>query len=261
MSKSNTVNGTDRQGMSKAEQRIYFALANDGNKLFDIGLIRSYGLCGEGMLKQTLASMVKKGWLVRIKKGMYTLDKSADPFKIGPYVFGGYVAFSSALYVYGVFDEMPSVVYVANIGISSKKRIGNIEIQGVALHRRAVGFVAYMGYTVSSKAKTLYDCFYMPENAGGYSKVLRAISMLKLEAGDWKEFLSYVRTFGSPSFMRRVGYMLESLNGIGRFVPRYVITGLNRKGGVARLGSGRHGAYIRKWNIVDYVGMETLLGF
>ncbi len=247
--------------MSPTEQRIYFALQNSGNHLFDTGLIRSYKLCSNGMLLPALASLVKKGWLTRIKRGLYTTDISTDPFKIGPYMFNGYLAFSSALYVYNAYDETPSVVYVANVNISAARHIGGIEVKGVAMHKRALGTTAYEGYAISTKAKTIYDCFYLPENVGGYGKILRAITLLKMNTADWTEFLSYVNRFEKDGFKRRIGYMLEMLNGIGNFVPRKVIGDLNVGGSTVKLGSGSGGRYIKKWNIVDYIGSDSLLGF
>ena len=247
--------------MSPTEQRVYFALQNSENHLFDIGIIKSYKLCSDGMLRRSLAALVKKRRLIRIKKGLYTTDMDVDPFRISTDRFNGYLAFSSALYIYNAYDEMPSTVYVANVNISSVKQIGNTEIKGVALHKRAFGTTIYEGYTISTKAKTLYDCFYLPENAGGYDKILRAITMLKMKATDWSEFLTFIDKFEKNGFKRKIGYMLEILNSIDDFVPKKVISKLNKKGSIIKLGVGNNGKYIKKWNIVDYIGIDSLLGF
>ncbi len=253
--------GKELRSMSPTEQKVYFALQNSRNDMFDINQIRSYRLCSEGMLRRALASLVAKGWLTRVKNGLYAMG-TVDQFRLGPFMFNGYAAFSSALYLYNAFDEVPSVVYVANENTSASRMLGNMEIRAVALGRRAIGIVEHNDYVISGKGKTLYDCFYMPENSGGYINVLRAITLLDMRTSDWKEFIMYVNMFEGCSFRRKVGYMLDVLNRkAGGSVPHSVINGLHCTGNTAKLGSGRHGHYVKEWNIMDYVSTGALLGF
>lgn len=255
-----TKNSMPGQSMTPTEQKVYFALSGSGGMLFDIAQIRSYGLCGEGMLRRALSSLVAKGRMTRIKKGLYLIGDT-DPFIAGPYMFNGYLAFSSALYVYRAFDERPSLIYVANASSSATRILEGMEIKGVALHRRALGMTRHEGYIVSTKAKTVYDSLYLPEDSGGYGRVLRGIAMLGMGRQDWDEFLSYVKRFEGPSFRRKAGYLFSVLNTAGAFVPRRVIDSLRCQGGVTRLGQGRKGSYVREWNLVDYVGKEVLMGW
>jgi predicted transcriptional regulator of viral defense system len=159
-------------------------------------------------------------------------------------------------------DEYPSTVYVCTFKKSALKIYDkNIEIKAVALGKRATGMVYLKNYFISSKGKTLYDCFYMPEYSGGYSNILAAIPRLKLSRYDWKVFLFYIQKFGNGSLSRKIGFMLELLNSsVKSAVPQELLKELNVGKQIIKLGSGNHGKFIKKWGIVNYTPEKDLLG-
>ncbi len=252
--------------LSPLEQEIYFTLVKSESKLFTVELIKSFEFGDYGTLRETLSNMARKGWLIRIKRGTYyvnTPENSGidDLFRISSIVFNGYLAFSAALYIYKATTERPYTIYVATRLTSKTKMIGSSEIRAVALKKRAIGMINYNGYCISSKAKTLYDCFYMPDYAGGYSKILEAVYRLDLKEGEWEDFVGYMNKFETDSFKRRVGYLLDLSKKAGINVPSELVRSLNLKGSLIKLGSGRKGKYIKKWGIVDYLGEEYLLSW
>ncbi|MGI0135156.1 MAG: type IV toxin-antitoxin system AbiEi family antitoxin domain-containing protein [Candidatus Micrarchaeaceae archaeon] len=256
----------NKNALSPKEQDIYFAISNSKNRLFTIEMIRGLGIDSGAALRASLAGMVKKGWLIRIKRGTYYLREAGkggieDIFKIATYMYNGYIAFSSALYLYNAMTERPYTVYVATRTTSGSGTVGQMEIRAVALKRRAMGMTEYEGYKISTRAKTIYDCFHMSEYAGGYSKVIEAVHAMDLNADEWKEFMRYVASFESDSSKRKIGYMLELANKAGSGVPDAVIRSLKRKGPVVKLGKGLNGRYIKGWGIVDYLGEGYLLGW
>lgn len=254
-----------KNNLSHLEQDVYFTLLNNKNKVFTIGMMKGFEFSDYGTLKEILSDMTKKGWLVRIKRGTYFLSEGGkgvieDMLEAATFLYGGYIAFSSALYVYNAITERPYTIYVATRNTSKSKIFGNIEIKAVALGRRALGVVRYDNYSISSKAKTLFDCFYLPEYAGGYSKVIAAVNSLQLTNADWREFLHYAELFDSNAAKRKTGYVLELANKIKGVVPRYVFDALRTEGTAVKLGAGRNGKYSKRWGIVDYIGEEHLLG-
>lgn len=256
----------NKRVLSPREQRIYFTLSNSKNKIFTIDMIMSFRFCSYGTLRWLLSDMVKRGWLTRIKNGTYYLhgagDSSIDDiFKISTHMYNGYVAFSSALYLYSALTERPYTVYVATRTTSKSSNLGGIEIKAVALGKRAVGATKYDEYQISTRAKTVYDSFHMPEYAGGYSKVIESVYNMRLTTAEWKEFIGYVNTFESDSSKRKIGYMLALANKVGNAVPKNVLNLLKNKGPVVKLGKGKNGKYIGEWGIVDYIGEGYLLGW
>ena len=251
--------------MSHMEQDIYFSL-EPGN-IYDAQLIKNIIPIKKETLRILLSRLVKKGWLTRLKKGIYEVNfpdgkTLTDPFLTALNIFGGYLGFSSALYVYGAMDEYPSTVYVCTLKKSALKIYDkNIEIKAVALGKRATGMVYLKNYFISSKGKTLYDCFYMPEYSGGYSNILAAIPRLKLSRYDWKVFLFYLQKFGNGSLSRKIGFMLELLNSsVKNAVPQELLKELNVGKQIIKLGGGDHGKFIKKWGIVNYIPEKDLLG-
>lgn len=255
----------DKQRLSGLEQKIYFTLHNASNRLFTLDLIRRYGFCSNPVLNEMLSDMAKKGWLFRLKRGMYYVKDNprdgVDPLLVAPHMFNGYLAFATALRVYGAISEVPYVVYVATTKSSKSSAMENMELKAVSIGRRAFGEGTYRGYVVSSKAKTLYDCFYLPEYAGGYSRVLEAVHGLGLGWNEWKEFLRYIDMFESSSFKRKTGYLLELVNSVDKVVPKQVIGALRVSGKTVKLGNGGKGTYAREWGVMDYLGREYLLGW
>lgn len=255
-----------KKALSAKEQDIYFTLANGKNRLFTTDMLKDFGFTDYATLKELLSKMTRKGWLTRVKKGTYILNDPRttgiqDILSVATYVFNGYLAFSSALYVYHAITERPYTIYVATRVESKSKVFGEIEVKAVALDKRALGMTKYEGYTISTKAKTLYDCFHLPEYAGGYSKVVEAVSGLHLAKEDWNEFLTYVNNFETNSSKRRIGYLLELANKAMASVPTRVINSLRTKGGLARLGAGKNGKYIKEWRLFDYLGEDYILGW
>ncbi|MGC8516828.1 MAG: type IV toxin-antitoxin system AbiEi family antitoxin domain-containing protein, partial [Candidatus Acidifodinimicrobium sp.] len=93
-----------KNNMSHQEQEIYFSL-EPGN-IYDTKLIKELVNLKRGGLPIFLSRLVKKGWLTRLKRGVYEVNfpyekTQTDAFLIALNIFGGYLGFSSALYVYG----------------------------------------------------------------------------------------------------------------------------------------------------------------
>ncbi len=254
-----------KNNLSKTEQEIYFNLGQ--GEIYDILTISGLVHLKKRTLLVLLARMNKKGWITRLKKGIYlvnapNLKTLKDPFLAALNTFNGYLGFSSALYVYGAMDEYPSAIFVCTQRTSASKTLNKtIEVRAVALGKRATGAVSFKDYFVSSKSKTLYDSFYLPQHSGGYSNILAAIPRLDLSDDDWKTFLFYAQKFGKSGFCRKVGFLLELLNHVSDgAVPSDVLKGLNLGKQLVKLGNGRHGKFIKKWHIMDYIEEKDLMG-
>ncbi|WP_456321319.1 type IV toxin-antitoxin system AbiEi family antitoxin domain-containing protein, partial [Palaeococcus sp. (in: euryarchaeotes)] len=73
----------------------------------------------EDMIKKVLSSLVKKGYLYRLKRGLYLVNEEPgkplikNPYQIALMLFPGYIAFSSALRLYGLIEYEPFTIFVA----------------------------------------------------------------------------------------------------------------------------------------------------
>ena len=255
--------------MTKREQTVYNAVKSaEIVSLTDIKEMLPQ--MSAPMLRKTVHSLEKKGYLYRIKRGLYIVKKSPstgialeNPYRTALQIYGGYIAFSSALRIYGLTEYEPFTVFVATEKKSGKKEIGEYLIKAVSMGRRATGMHIYRDVYVSTLEKTFFDCFYRPQYCGGYGEVSRAL----YEAGhiDWRGFLRYFERFGSDSLCQRTGYVLEMVKKeLGVEVPEYVIENLRRrvKGRTKLIPSApSKGKFSSKWMLIDNLGKEGIIGW
>ena len=218
-------------------------------------LNRRLRLTSEGNLAILAASLVRKNMLCRIRKGKYFVNrgKPVDPFRLGPELFQGYNAFSSALYIHGWRTEAPIFHYIACVKGSGRRRLGNFTFISVSMGKAALGDTEVGGYRVSSRAKTFFDCFLFPKYSGGVQGILRALSLSRLEGADWDEFLSYLPLAGK-SDLQRMGFLLEK-SGVA---PRRVLAAVRRRLGrpaKVRLDPvfPARGRLDAKWNLIENI--------
>ncbi len=222
----------------------------------------------ENMIKKVLSNLVRKGYLYRLKRGLYLVNEEPgkplikNPYKMALALFPGYIAFSSALRLYGLVEYEPFTIFVATPRKSGEKEIGEYTIKALALGEKAVGMIIKNGVYTSTLAKTFFDCFYKPGYCGGYSEVTKAL--YEAEKIDWDEFVGYFKRFASNSLCQRTGYILELARNLGVEVPEDVIEYMRSRVKtwtklVPTLPSRGRG--VRGWKLIDNLGKGKILGW
>lgn len=218
-------------------------------------------------VNKVCSSLSSKGYLHRLKKGVYLVQKKPsdipvikNAYKIALALFKGYIGFSSALRLYDLIDYEPFTIFVVTGNRSMEKIIGEYTLKYVAMGDKATGMTYYNGVYVSTTAKTFFDCFYKPQYGGGYSTITKALYDADI---DWNEFLGY---FGlaSNSLCQRTGYVLDMLGDANSVVPTDVLDYFkNRiKNNTRLLPSGSSkGKYIKEWMLLDNLGKENILSW
>jgi len=221
------------------------------------------------MLWKALSSLSKKGYLTRLKKGLYLVNEEPgspsikSPYRIALALFPGYIAFSSALRLYGLLEYEPFTIFVATPRKSGERAVGEYTIKAVALGEKATGMTLKDGVYTSTLAKTFFDCFYKPPHCGGYSEITKAL--YEVEKLDWDEFLSYFERFASDSLCQRTGYVMELLRDeLGVDVPGRVLDYLRGRVKswtklVPTFPSCGRGS--KEWKVIDNLGKEKILGW
>lgn len=223
---------------------------------------------GQKSLRNTVYNLSKKGYLCRLKKGLYlvTPDGSLvlrNPLSIATLIYPGYLGFSTALRLHDLMEYEPFTIFVVTHSKSRKKWLGEYTFQYIAMGRRATGAENRNGFWVSNIEKTFFDCFYKPQYAGDYEGITKALH--ERGALDWPRFLHYVKDFASLSLCQRIGYVLSMLSYTTDFpVPEKVLSHLHSKvHSPARLmpKGSLHGKYCKEWKLLDNVGKERILGW
>jgi len=212
--------------LSDTEASFLTTLAASGKQIF--ATKDAYDVLGEGKAtRDALARLVDKGWLERLEKGKYLIV----PLEAGPnrtwtedaYVIAGHlvshgtVGYWSALNYWNLTEQVPRVTYVQT---TARKERRTPQVLGMRFRivrvkpRKFFGCHAYRAgefrVKVTDREKTIVDCLDRPELSGGVAQVSEA-----LLAGDedfnWDRMTDYLRCFGSGAVVKRLGFLVESV--------------------------------------------------
>jgi predicted transcriptional regulator of viral defense system len=229
----------------------------------------------DSALKELLSDMVKRGLLMRLKKGLYYLipfEKDAETFMPDWHIIAGhianktnhYIGYYSALQIHSLITQ-PSLK--EQIVVSDQFRPSTIKIKKVAFQfiyhnenhffgSKKIWIDSFHKVWCSDLEKTFVDCLFKPSYAGGIVEIARAIHMSK-DKIDYNTLLDYVKKFKSQAVIKRLGFLLELLA-----IETEIISKLN----VLRTASyiildtelPKSGKLISRWSIQQNLETETI---
>jgi len=109
----------------------------------------------------------------------------------------------------------------------------------------------------SDLEKTIIDCLFKPEYAGGITEIAKAIYKIK-EKIDYSKILQYAKRFDSQAVIKRLGFLLELLE-----IKNSEIDGLQklRTNSIVLLepSYSKEGKTISRWAIQQNIDTESIL--
>ncbi|MEI7727873.1 MAG: type IV toxin-antitoxin system AbiEi family antitoxin [Bacteroidota bacterium] len=181
----------------------------------------------ESAVKELLSDMTKRGLLMRLKEGVYYLipyDQDAETFMpdwhhIAGYLagdIGHYVGYYSALQIHSLITQ-PSLK--EQIVVSRQIRPSSITIRQVTFQfifhnedhffgARKMWIDNFTQVQCSDLEKTIIDCLFRPEYAGGIVEIAKAVEASKNKI-DFNKLLVYATRFKSQAVIKRLGFLLE----------------------------------------------------
>lgn len=212
--------------LSPEEASLLTTLAAEGRQVFTID--DAYECWqGDPITPERLHRMVRKGWLERIERGRYVII----PFEAGPdrewsedaLVLASHlakpsaVAYWSALHYWNLTEQIPRITYVQTTTRKWKRRIEamGLRFQIVTItERKFFGlervFVDDARVVVTDREKTLIDALDRPDLTGGIPEVAKALRTA-VSSIDWDTVDTYLDRFGSGAVIKRLGYLVETL--------------------------------------------------
>lgn len=181
----------------------------------------------ENTVRRLLSDMTKRGLLMRIKDGVYYIipyEENAETFMPDWHILvkylvkdaKHYIGYYSALQINNLITQ-PSLkeqIVVAKQIRPSEIKIKDITFQFI-YHNESHFFGEkktwidnFNKVNCSDIEKTIIDCLFKPDYAGGIVEVARAIYSTK-EKLDYKKLLEYTIKFDSQAVVKRLGYILE----------------------------------------------------
>ncbi len=200
-------------------------------------------------LNYSISKLLREKRLIRLRNGIYS--KVGDIFYIAYRLYNGYIGFSSALYLYGLKEEIEANVYVCITSSAKPGRImGRLIVpvnMGINAYGASLMELSGREVLVSTYAKTIFDMLSRPRYAN-YFDMYRSMKLRPLGHDEWKELLHYAGN-SNITDIRRIGYAMEGI-APGWFIKEL---GLLSKKGYRASFFFRHEAknYNGKWDIYD----------
>ena len=180
-------------------------------------------------VKRMLCNMTKRGLLMRVKEGLYYIipfEQDAKTFMpdwhlLAQYLVGDaeyYIGYFSALQIHSLTTQpnlreqivvnkqiKPSILFVKEIPFqfiyhNEKHFFGN----------KKTWIDNFNRVQCSDLEKTIIDCLFKPEYAGGITEIAKAIFKIK-DKIDYSKILQYAKRFDSQAVIKRLGFLLELL--------------------------------------------------
>ena len=205
-------------------------IIEQNKKCFTIG--EAYSLLpnsAKDNVKRMLCNMTKRGLLMRVKEGLYYVipfEQDAKTFMpdwhlLVQYLIGDieyYIGYFSALQIHSLPTQpnlreqivvskqiKPSTLFVKEIPFqfiyhNEKHFFGNEKMWIDSFNR----------VQCSDLEKTIIDCLFKPEYAGGITEIAKALYKIK-DKIDYSKILQFAKRFDSQAVIKRLGFLLDLL--------------------------------------------------
>ncbi len=222
---------------SRSGTELVRALAGEGDRVFTNDRARELAPAAgvsPNYLRQALHHLVKAGWLLRLRKGLYAISSSvpgtapAHEFEIAMHLVDpAAIAFWSAMHHHGMTEQIPREVHVLTTTEASVPRtrttgkrlrkpgacrVGNADYRFVQVKPdRFFGttkvWLNEARVTVTNPERTLLDGLMMPKHCGDFAEVLHAFET-RVEALDLERITDYALKLDT-AVAKRLGWVLE----------------------------------------------------
>jgi len=263
-----------RTGLSKGETYLLTSLAEEDENIFALKDVITKLDCTYANAKVIVNRLVKKKWIVQLKRGTYLIvPLNAGPraqyteheFVIASYLVKPYyIAYWSALNYHALTEQIPLTVFIATTKRSKERRILDANYRFVTLNQRKFfGLrkitISKHSINISDKEKTIIDCLDHPEYCGGIIEAAKALWNASREVS-YEKLLRYAMKIGNQSVLKRLGFLLESLE---ITIPEETIAAIHERmsKGFSALDptESKKGTYNTRWNLLVNVPKNKLL--
>ena len=214
-----------KKGLTQRESLLISALARQDRKIFSTEDARAVT---EGDAKKMMSSLIKKKWVLPLKRGLYAivpLDvgvKGADSFILHNFVIAShlvepyYIAYWSALNHHGLSEQIPRTTFIATTKPKMPLTILDSDYYFVAIEKRKFFGsqeieIEDWKVSISTPEKTIADCLDHPEHSGGIDEVAKAIYFNHKDF-DLAKVYEFAKRMENLTILKRLGYILEIAN-------------------------------------------------
>jgi predicted transcriptional regulator of viral defense system len=211
------------RSLSKTEAKVVLDLEWHDRKVVTLAELRSMLGGSDSHAKFLAHRLVAKGWLERIKRGVFQLVPAnrgtegisdtnalaAGALLVSPYFY----SFGTACTHHGLTEQVFTEAYVACRASKRPTTVRGTRFVFVQMSEaRFFGFVEadVLGEPVqmASKERALLDAVDRPHLAGGLPEVSRIVAKAAAEVS-WQPLLEHVKRWEESALVQRLGYLLD----------------------------------------------------
>jgi len=224
---------------------------------------------------QLLSDMAKRGLLMRVKDGVYYIipyEQDSEKFMPEWHLLAGclvtssqfYIGYYSALQIHNLITQ-PSLK--EQIVVSKQQRPSVVTIKDVPfqfIYHNENHFFGFKKIWIDSfnkvfcsdLEKTIIDCLFKPDYAGGIVEIARAIYTSR-EKIKYDKLFEYSIKFKSQAVIKRLGFLLDTLE-----IETYIIKKLQQEKTLSYVlldtELPKSGHLISRWSIQQNLETETI---
>lgn len=227
-------------------------------------------------VRKLLSDMTKRDLLMRIKGGLYHLipyEKSSEEYFPNWHLTAEalafpkkyYIGFYSALEIHNLITQ-PSFTeqIVTEKQFQSKiQMVNNVKFEFITLSN-----TKFFGYdkvwiddfnkvNCSNIEKTIIDCLYKPNYAGGISEIAKAIYKCREQINSEKT-IEYLERFNTQSVYKRLGFILQNLNILNELCVE-IKSKISNSNTLLDPTLPLNGKHYSRWKILDNVDINLIL--
>lgn len=229
----------------------------------------------ESAVRELLSDMTRRGLLMRLREAIYYMipyEQNADTFMPDWHLIAGYIVknaeyyigYYSALQIHNLISQ-PSLK--EQIVVSKQLRPSEIKIKNISFQfiyhnekhffgAKKIWIDSFNKVLCSDLEKTIIDCLFKPDYAGGIVEIAKAINLSKGKI-KFDQLLDYTKKFNSQAVIKRLGFLLEVLD-----INHEIIVELQKLKTASYVVLDtelpKMGKLISKWSIQQNVETETI---
>jgi len=263
--------------LSRNEAKVILDLEWRGESTTTLAELRQALGASEGYARYLAHRLVKKGWLERLRPGLFRLvpahrgregvadtnPLAAGAMLISPYFF----SCGTACTHHGLTEQAFAEVYLACQERRRPKIIrGKRYVFVYVPEDRFFGFEENMvlgeAIQMATLERALLDAIDRPRYAGGIGEVSNVAARAAARVS-WEELLELARRWRSSALVQRLGYFLDLHEAEMPRGARSALLELVRSQSKIPLGPrrrwGTKGKLVRPWNVVENVPRDVLI--
>ena len=155
---------------------------------------------------------IKKGNLVRIKKGIYA-NPDTPAYEIASnIIFPSYISLFSALNYYQFTEQIPNTIQVICTKQIREIKFFNYLIKFIKVKPQWIfGIKRENNMFIATQEKLILDALKFQKEMGNFDEIIGLIKQAKI---DTNNMVSYLNKSQEISLIKRTGYLLEKYKGI-----------------------------------------------